>query len=74
MYWFLYFDIVLRAQDEEFWDNDLLYDGVEELEIPDEDNDEEEERTPSPPPVQKKKEKRKKKKTVSKLWFFTYYR
>merc|ERR1712113_292579 len=45
------------AQDEEFWDNDLLYDGVEELEIPDNEDDEEEERTPSPPPVKVKKEK-----------------
>jgi len=54
-------------QDEEFWDNDLLYDGVEELEVPDDDDDDqEEERSPSPPPVKVKKEKRKKKKTADK--------
>ena len=63
-----FWNFFFRAQDEDFWDNDLLYDGIEELEIhetddDDDDDDDNQRHSPSPPPV-KRKEKRKKKKTV----------
>jgi len=58
------------VQDEEFWDNDLLYEGIEELEVLDDEGAEESQpevtsennRSPSPPVVKKKKKKKKDKK------------
>merc|ERR1712150_194750 len=48
--------------DEDFYDNDLLYDGIEELEVADEDDEEDIE--PSPPKKKEKERKKKKKRST----------